>query len=156
MDTRTFAATLLKVAGLVICVYTFTKIPAYLPPALANDLRLDTSVRVLIAAMDLVPPFILGLLLWFFPGRVANKIIIGEDKTSPVVASEIERVAITVLGLYVVVYGISDLAYQAGVLLRLNENRAAVIPGAVSDIVQIVVGLVLVFGARRLINAVRG
>src|SRR5207248_3298182 len=70
MDTRTFAATLLKVAGLIICVFTLTKIPSYVPVPTLGDLPADPYSRILIAAINLVPPFLLGLALWFFPGRV--------------------------------------------------------------------------------------
>jgi hypothetical protein len=156
MDARTFAATLLKVAGLVIVVYTLSKLPSYFPIPTASEVPMPPSLRIISAAFDIVPPILLGLVLWFFPGKVANKIIASSENSAPMAIAGVERVAVTVLGLYLAAWGISDLAYQLGLLFRLEENRSAVIPGGLAALAEIVVGGVLSLGARRVVSLLRG
>ena len=156
MDTRTLAATLLKVAGLVIALHALMNLPSYFPLGTPGGPPPSPSLAIAGAALNVLPPFLLGLALWFFPGRVSNKIITPPVEGEATTVASIERVAVTVLGLYFLTWGLADLARQLAILAQLEENRKIIVPGALSAAIQIAIGLVFAFGARRIITLLRG
>jgi hypothetical protein len=166
VDTKSIAVVLLKITGLVLIVISISGLPAYFP--LTGD-AYKFSIREVLAtaAVALGPLAIIGLILWFFPGTVANKIVSGEPSDpSAGGARPIELAALTVLGVYLVTHAILG-AVRDGVLLILvsrdNGNFSAV-PASVTahiaaTIAELLIGVALCIGARgvmRVIERLRG
>jgi hypothetical protein len=163
MDTRTLAATLLKVAGLVIITYTVSQLPSYFPVRLGAEQGYSIAAAMMEAALTLLPSFLLGVGFWFLPGTITNKIVAphqaGGDSTSIEV---IERVAISVLGLYLVAHGITDLIYNLTTLYQLRRQfpdqeimPARPIAGLVSSAAEGLIGLVIVLRSKGVANVLR-
>src|SRR6266536_5868577 len=106
MDARDITTILLKVVGLIVFSYAIFDIPAYfvgpyeggrMPPLVAE--------RFARAAVALLLPIVFGLLLWFFPGKVTNRIVSGSPSNGAFGIHEFERVALTILGVWLITYG---------------------------------------------------
>jgi hypothetical protein len=77
MDTKDVSAVLLKTMGLVMLAYAVFEIPLYFPPSTNLTEQYSLFDAVVQAAASLILPTVLGLLLWFFPATVTNKIVSG-------------------------------------------------------------------------------
>jgi hypothetical protein len=74
---------------------------------------------------------VLGLLLWFFPSAVTNKIVAGEKLSGDRFGSaDLERVALTVVGAWLVAYGFSDVIYSITSLIFVQSEYAERAPSA--------------------------
>lgn len=167
MDTKDISAVLLKTIGLVMLAYAVFELPLYFPPR--ANLRDDYSVFAAFAGagVTLTLPIALGLLLWFFPATVTNKIVTGEKLSGERFGSrDLERVALTVVGAWLVAYGVTDLIYALSTMLIVQREYSAqsppissFFPGVITSIAKILLGVGLAIGAKgiaRAIGRVRG
>jgi uncharacterized membrane protein len=163
MDTRTIAATLLKVAGLVIITYTVSQLPSYFPVRLGGEQGYSIAAAMLEAAFTLLPSFLLGICFWFLPGTITNKVVAPHQTADdPANIEVIERVAISVLGLYLVAHGISDLIYNLTTLYQLRRQfpdqevmPARPVAGLVSSAAEGLIGLVIVLRSKGVANVLQ-
>ncbi len=105
--------------------------------------------------------FAIAVLLWLFPSPLAS-LALGRNRhevfESPVGAAELQWIALSVLGMWFVVTGLSHLAYwgiaqAAGsdyIQLTDDMRRARIVDG-IGHGVDIVLGLALVLGSRGLV-----
>lgn len=117
-----------------------------------------------IAFLALVLFLCIGIFLWRFPVTIAKKII---PKEISIVDSKLEdfhrpiyQLAFVLFGLFVVIYGLSDLLYTAQVYVAVpgsafnpqfvQEQKAAM----VSSFLEIIIGVVLIVGARAVSNLI--
>jgi len=167
MDTKDISAVLLKTIGLVMLAYAVFEIPLYFPPRSSAAGEYSVSLAVAQATATLALPIVLGLLLWFFPATVVNKIVSGEKLSSERFgAPDLERVALTVVGAWLVAYGVADLIYGISTMVVVQREYAEqspplsrYFPGMIASVAKVAIGLGLAFGAKaiaRLINRVRG
>jgi len=113
MDLRQLSLLLIKIAGLVIVAIAITAIPGYV------NYYVDRGEGTLLSffALTVIPlafPVIIGVLMWRFPSTITNKILIdGAEyaKQSDMIA-ELERVVVTLLGLLIMYFALSDLVYN--------------------------------------------
>jgi len=167
VDTKDVSAVLLKTIGLVMLAYAVFEMPLYFPPrsSTTGDYSLFAAVAQAAAALTL--PIILGLALWFFPAKVTNKIVSGDKLSGERFgAPELERVALTVIGAWLVAYGIADLIYGISTVVVLQREYAErgpqlsqYLPGFIASIAKVALGLGLALGAKgiaRFIGRVRG
>jgi ABC-type arginine transport system permease subunit len=97
-------------------------------------------------------PIVVGLLLIYFPGTIANRMVSGGGET--VGTLPLQQVAFSVLGLYFLTSAVADAAYW---IPTLGPSIPSGITGSAllaSTAVRFVVGLLLLFGGRGLANFV--
>ncbi|MFZ3321077.1 MAG: hypothetical protein WA190_01825 [Usitatibacter sp.] len=166
MDTRSITVILLKITGLVLIVIAISGVPSYFPLT-GGDYNFSVREVLATAAAALGPLAVFGLILWFFPGTVANKIVSGAPlDASAADARPLELVALTILGVYLVTHAIFGVVRDGTFLIivsRDNGNLSAVPPWVsahiVATIVELLIGAGLCIGARgvaRLIERLRG
>lgn len=156
MDTKDLAALLVKTAGLAIFGYAVIRLPAYFPPW--QDGNAPFSIRALFAgaAVTLALPMLLGLLFWFFPATITNKMVSGEKLTEAQFGlREVEGVALTVVGVSIVAYGLADFIHAATVAYFMHAQHPEVTPlpadmyaEIVFPVAKIAIGTGVVVGAR--------
>ena len=169
MDTKDGSAVLLKTIGLAMIAYAIFEIPLYFPPRSSPTGDFSVFAAVAHAAAVLTLPIALGRALWFFPAKVTNKIVSGDKLSGERFgAPELERVALTVsvIGAWLVAYGIADLIYDISTVVVLQREYAEqapplsrYLPGVITSISKVGLGLGLALGAKgiaRFIYRVRG
>src|SRR5215472_16745649 len=164
MDARTVATILLKVFGLVIFANAVFDIPSYSLGPFDGSVPIPLDQRLAQAATALLLPIVFGLLLWFFPGTVTNRIVSGARSDNAFGAREFERVALTVLGAWLVTYGAIEIVSNLlSFYFTARDHPGLPMParafaGAIATLFEILIGLFLVFGTpglQRLIERVR-
>ena len=154
MDMRGIGTLIIKITGLVMLVLAVVQIPAYFPlMSRGYDFSLASTLGT--AALGLGPLALAGLLLWFFPATVTNRIVAEAAPASPTVDFRpLELVAITVLGIYLVasaiVGGLRDMVI---VIVMSRRDSAALIPASIvghiaATIAELAIGITLCIGAR--------
>jgi hypothetical protein len=167
VDIKDISAVLLKTVGLVMLAYAVFEIPLYFPPSSESTERYSVFAALAQAATALTLPIVLGLLLWFFPATVVNRIVSGEKLSGEHFgAPQLERVALTVVGAWLVAYGVADLIYSVSTMVVVQRAYSEMpvpleryLPGIVTCIAKVAMGFGLAFGAKgiaRLIGRVRG
>jgi hypothetical protein len=164
VDAKDLAAVLLKTVGLLMFAYAVFDIPYYFLPRPSNGSELSFIASFMQATAILTLPLVIGLVLWFFPATVANKIVSGDKLTDGIRVRDLERLALTVIGFWFMAYGISDLVYRAGSLVLFKRQFPDAPPveawhGIIAAAAKFLVGFVLAVGAKgvlRLIARVRG
>jgi hypothetical protein len=166
MDTKSIAAVLLKIAGLVLIGACVTQLPSYFPVRLEAG-EWSPSQSIFAAVLTVGPAALLGICLWFFPGTIANKIVApAAGVPEPSGLDAILVLSVAVLGLYLMAHGTVDLIYHLATIVRLRQLNQDVIPipptvfaGAIASAVEIAIGLAFCIGRRgigRLIQKARG
>ena len=148
---------LVKLCAVIIVVLsmrTFTEFAAFYVHTPEADF-----VAVTAFLLNFALPILIAVALWFFPANVIGRV---SDDTG-VLGSNVDVVLLSVslIGLYVLVFGVIDLAYFES--FRIAEQEALdpdrlglyrpspdTIAGRVTNIIQIVIGLVLVVGRRQI------
>lgn len=122
MNYRDLTNILLKIAGVVLIVFAIIWIPAYVSYFFAQQ---DRSLLTFIG-MSVIPfsaPLTAGFMLLLFPATISNRIIAGcEDPAGKGVdLPGLERVAFSVIGVYLLSRVVSDMAYHITSLVLLAE-----------------------------------
>ena len=155
MDTRSIAALLLKITGLVLIVISISQIPGYFPLT-HRDYGFSIGEVLTTAAVALGPLVLIGFVLWFFPGTVTNKIVSTAPSDSTVFdVRPIELVALTILGVYLGTHALIGLIRDITFLVVENRQTnglvttpASVIAHLVAAVAELVIGVGLCIGAR--------
>jgi hypothetical protein len=166
VDTRSISAVLLKTAGLLTIAYCLAQLPGFFPLANRGG-NWSFAMAVGAAAIGLGPLLILGGVLWFFPGKVANRIVSGPvNLVEPADTRRLELIALALLGLLLLVTAFVDVVLNVVYLIAFQRENpdASFIPAAVlarfaAALLQIGIGGAFCIGARgvwRLIERLRG
>jgi hypothetical protein len=166
MNSRDVLRTAIKIGGLALFIYSVIQATSSLPLFLnqLNSTGFDFPVASIIATF--VVPMIFGLVLWLFPAPITNTII---RKDLPTKSQEkflvgVEKIAIRVLGLYLLYHGITDSAshyasyHQASEMFGNNVNfsgKERFTIGFIVTGVEIVLALLLMLGAAGITNLLR-
>ena len=165
MDARGVTTILLKVVGLIIFSYAIFDIPSYFLSPYDGRAPTPLPQQFVQAVVALLLPIVFGLLLWFFPGTVANRIVSGPKSADTFGAREFERVALTVLGAWLVTYGAVELLSSLlNIYFASRDHPGIPMPGRayvgpLTALFKVAVGIVLVVGTpaiQRAIERVRG
>ncbi len=162
MDTKDVSAILLKTVGLVMLAYAIFELPLYFPPRSNPNEEYSVFGALAQAGLALTLPVVLGLLLWFFPATVTNRIVSGEKLSAERFGSrELERVALTVVGAWLVAYGVADLIYAISTIViyqREYSDQAPPLiryfPGVITCAAKILLGVGLAVGAKGIARAI--
>lgn len=113
-------------------------------------------------------PILIAIILWRFPLTVASKLIpkvtTGEKPKSPLSGPEIQVVAFSVLGLWLLASAIPDILYWIAYVYRIKsvsisfrnvELTPQNIGGMVSASAEFILGLWLLLGSKSIVGIVR-
>ena len=151
-----------RLFAIFLFLYTVRYASGLLPRAAASP---PDNVSLLFIFVIALFPILAAILLWFFPLTVATKIVPNikkEIKASSLNASEIEAVAFSVMGLWVLTFAIPDVFYwvtfafllkniEVGNLHLTPDNVASI----VTTVVELVIGFWLLLGSRGILGIVR-
>lgn len=174
MDYRSLTSLLLRLTGVVIMAASAVSVPGtfvslYLRDVGGGGVNAETWLLTAIAATF---PIVIGLLLIYFPARVANKLVAGDGEAADAQrldAQHLEQIAFSILGLYFIAMAMFDAVYWCAkrastpfilVDLGLSARRPLLLldrdfAGVVQTGVQFVIGVLLLFGGRGLANLLR-
>ena len=154
MDSRSISAILLKVTGLVLVLYSISQLPGYFPLT-GRGYDFSIAETLATAGIALGPPALLGLILWFFPGTLVNKIVTpASSENVPVDGRSLELVALTVVGVYLVADGFIGAVRDAVLLIVVQrQNDVLAVPASViahigATIAELLIGAGLCIGAK--------
>lgn len=125
-----------------------------------------SAASLALAALVFVAPLLAALVLWVFPLSVATRLLpVMKSARPPLTGNreELEQVGLSLLGAWVLVYALVDAVYWAFLLQRTRHMGLgwddAIGPetfaGMVATGVELVLGVVLVLGARGIVGAFR-
>ena|SRR5258706_7505803 len=153
MDTRSIGALLLKVTGLVLLLVAISQLPAYFPLT-GRGYEFSTGEALTAAAIAVGPLVLGGLVLWFFPGTLVNKIVTpGASDTLSVDGRPLELVALTVVGVYLVADGLIGSVRDVVLLIYVHrQNDVIAVPASVfahiaATVAELLIGAGLCIGA---------
>jgi len=166
MDTRSVAALILKVTGLILIVLSIIQLPGYFPLS-DTPYRFSLEEVSLAIGLSLGPLLVAGLVLWFFPGTLTNKLVSPPSSEAPSIdLRPIEQMALTVLGVYLVTHAVVGTVRDIIFFVMVNRESADLgkVPTSVvahfgATLCEAVIGVILCLGARgasRLIERMRG
>lgn len=151
-----------RLFAIFLFLYTLRYVSGLLPLAAAPP---PNNVSLMFIFLLGLFPILAAVLLWFFPLTVAGRIIPNiksKTSTSKLSAGEIEVVAFSVMGLWVLTFAIPDTFYWVTfVLLLKNVEVGNVhltpdnIASIVTTIVELAIGFWLLFGSRGVFAIVR-
>jgi|SRR5450755_1151525 len=164
MDAKDLAALLVKIAGLVIVGHALFEVPYFFPLDEISAGKFSYADALMSAVYYITLPLVVGALFWFFPATISNKIVSGKKLSdSGFGVAEFEQVALTLIGVWLIAYGIVDLfSFFAGVAVaeRHFEGLPPRVYGALlAAVSRVLVGCAIAIGARgivRLVNRARG
>jgi hypothetical protein len=114
--------------------------------------------------MPLIAPFLFGTILWFFPATVTNTVVqidvsVKESKIGW--AQELERVGVSLLGLYLFYDAVADIAYhvlnhRAKTAMLGNVRAPDDFPALVSAVtIEFVLALLFMLQSKGIVNLLR-
>ena len=155
MDLRTLTKLLLKLIGLYWLTASLVGAIGLVALPLSGLGHDTTPYR----AVNLVGYFIVGAALVWFPGTIANRVlrIQGSEMEGAITAERLLGVGISLLGVYFTVVSISALIFSIGGFGELGANYESGQAWALAAwLVQMVIGLALVFARRRIVGVISG
>lgn len=166
MTSHDVIRTAIKIGGLALLIYTAIQASSTVPLFLSQLKSSGFEFPVITIIAAFVVPLIFGFMLWLFPAPIANTIIKKDlpNKSEEKFLLGIERIAIRVLGLYLLYHGITDFVshyasyHQAVEMFGKNVNFAGKEKFAIGFIVtgvEIVLALLLMLGATGIVNILR-
>jgi hypothetical protein len=166
MKSHDVLRTAIKIGGLALLIYTAIQASSTMPLFLSQlkSSGFEFPVVSIIAAFAV--PLIFGFVLWLFPAPIANTIIKKDlpNKSEEKFLLGVEKIAIRVLGLYLLYHGITDFAsqyasyHQATEMFGKNINfsgKERFTIGFIVTGVQIMLALLLMLGAAGISNILR-
>lgn len=166
MNSHDVLKTAIKAGGLALLIYSAIQATSSLPLFLEHAKKAEFDFPIVSITATFVIPIIFGLLLWLFPAPIANTII---KKDLPANSQErflsgIEKIAVRVLGLYLLYHGITDFVSQyasyhhATEMFGKNVNfsgKERYTIGFIVTGVEILLALLLMLGATGITNVLR-
>ncbi len=156
---------LVKLCAVVIVVLSMQSLTGYVAYYVNTEEANFLAVSAFLLNFGL--PLVFAGILWFFPATVIGDV---SGDTQPIEGGvDIVVLAVTLVGLYTLVFGVIDLAYYESFRATQQEimdpdgfgtysPSAQTVAGRVTNIIQIVLGLSLLVGRRqiaRLLSRVR-
>lgn len=162
IDYNSLVRLVVKLSGVVLIVYGALSLALYLPAIFAFQ-RQDDVGGTLPYVLSLLAPFLIGSFLWWFPAKVTNSIIRFDHSTEPKTgwSEEVERVGVSLLGLYLFFRGVSDAIYH--LLMHRAKTEVLGYGGALSEfpalmaatVVEIVIAILFMLRSRGVVSLLR-
>lgn len=165
MDYRDITTLLIRIAGVVIIIFGIIQIPGYF----LNYYQLHEDSFFYFLGITLVPVFlivVLGAVLWLFPGTIVNKIVVGPNQPIKFQSDQVQVIAFSTLGMYILFRGVSDLVFWVSFMAMTfySEPSTTIIPldryaDLFATFTEIIFGMFLIFGSNGIssyISMIRG
>jgi hypothetical protein len=164
MDYKSLTSLVLRLTGVIIIVSSVTSTPrTFIALLYRRGVEATDNVEIwLVAVIASAFPFLVGLLLIYFPTTVANKMV--SAGTATIDTLLLQQVAFSVLGLYFVTVAAYDAVYwwaklrlYFAIYNELNFGRPDRLTnldfaGLVATGAQFIAGVILLLGRRGLAN----
>lgn len=142
--------------------YTLRYASSFLPYVSAPP---PNNISLLFAGAVVLPPILAAVLMWYFPLALANKLIPDiktKDAPVPLDAGGIEVVAFSIMGLWVLTSAIPDIFHWATYVYQVRNKHFGYfeltpenVGNIVSTVVELVIGVWLLFGSRGILGLIR-
>ena len=156
---------LVKLCAVIIVVMTMQSLTGFV----AFYVNTPEANFIAISAfwLNFALPMLIAVALWFFPATIIGSVSSESDDAAS--GPDWALLSVTLIGLYVLVFGVIDLAYYESFRIAeqeaLDPDRIGIyspspdtIAGRITNIIQIVIGLILLIGKRgfaRLISSAK-
>ncbi len=160
MSYRDLSNLLLRIAGVAMIAFALTALGGYLSFYLTAPERSPSAFSGLVV-IPIVIPLALGLALLFFPRSVTNRLVEegGIEGAPAFDADTLQRVAFSVLALYLLFQVLSDLVYHGTAIyiagLEGGRLDPEIWPTLIATLAELVFALFLLLGSGRLVRALR-
>lgn len=161
MDANRTGGVLTRLAAVFIAVFALRDLSQFIYFYPGNTEFYPPLVAAL--GLQFLIPIVIALVLWRFPNLVVGSMVNPMQERSPATSSAdtLFLVGVSLLGLYTLVFGVIDLLYfEAHRYAQRELAEAANMPhygdspdnvaGRITNIGQIVVGIILIFGRRKI------
>lgn len=163
MSGRRIDVVLVKLCAVVILVISMQSLAGYVGYFASSGENSFVLVGSLLLNFGI--PTLIAAALWFFPATVIG------DTSSRLESSpedaDLALLAVTLIGLYTLVFGIIDLSYYESIRLYEREmadpnnygtysSLPSTTAGRISCVIQIIIGLVLLVGKRSIVQFLKG
>lgn len=167
IDYRSIVRLILKLTGIVLMVYGVVLLASWLPTALLFISDSEPPFQDIVMLSSPLIVVIVGLILWLYPAPVTNTLLqkgTAEDDANQTWPAKLERIGISLLGLWLLYRAISDLIYR--LMVYRARQDSPLYPSGYSEfpaymtatLAELVFALFLIFGARgisRLLHKLR-
>jgi len=167
MEHKALSALMIRIAGVIVLVYSITNAAGYLVPYLypRSTEGLELWPVLMSVIVTIVIPVCLGLFLIYFPHSITARVLKVEG--TPIDADAVkplQRVAFSAIGLWLTLYAVIDATYyfaRSRLYGSFDRDHAyssdpRLLPddwgGLISAALQLVIGVSLLFGSRGLVN----
>lgn len=153
---------LVKLCAVIIVVITMQSLTGFV----AFYVNTPEANFIAISAffLNFVLPMLIAVVLWFFPATIIGPA--SDDDGDPAFGPDWVLLSVTLIGLYVLIFGVIDLVYYES--FRIAEQQAFdpgglggyepspdTIAGRITNITQMVIGLALLAGKRGIARLIK-
>ena len=157
-----FSKMIIKLSGILILIFSIINIPTYISWYISYANK-SAAVLMFSCIFPISIPIIIGLLLFSKYEKITNLIVFQEYKTDNLFFSKIERILITVLGIYLFFSGISDLSMNIASFLQgsvhgdniYNKSLISAFvksPSVIATIIEIIFSIFLIVKTEKIMN----
>jgi len=153
---------LVKLCAVIIVVLTMQNLTGFVA-FYVNTLEAN-FIAITAFLLNCVIPMLIAAALWFFPATIIGPV--SNDSNDAESGPDWVLLSVTLIGLYVLVFGVIDLAYYES--FRVAEQKALdpdqlgiyspspdTIAGRITNIIQIMIGMILLIGKRQIARLIK-
>ncbi len=151
-----------RLFAIFLLIYTVRYLSDYIHVLMGESYFKGNTTPLIILTLI---PFIIVVLLWFFPLKVATRLIPKIENTEPAVQlgnNEIEHIALSLLGVWVLASAIPDIFYWTTFAYMIKSSgmvlgvlRPENVGNIVATISEIIIGIWLIVGSKGIVGIVR-
>lgn len=161
MTGRRIDVVLVKLCAVIILVLSMQSLTEYFA-FYVNTVEAN-FIAVTAFLLNFAIPIVIAAVLWFFPATVVGTV---SGDSQPIESGvDLALLAVTLIGLYTLTFGIIDLGYYESFRIAeqnaVDPNRLGIygpspdtIAGRITNIIQIILGLALLIGKKQIARLV--
>ena len=140
----------LRIGAVVIAVNAIEKFPGFYATYDMHG-EFDWYLFAGFLVLPTLVAFLVSALMWFSPPVFLKSFQTGtEPESQPATSSEIGRVLVSAIGLYILSFSVGDLIYHITYIKTIGVGHLEYMPetvaGLVATFAEIVIGIALIFG----------
>ena len=164
MKNQDIATTITKLGGIALIIYAILNAASYTPYLVAKPEDIQTIDVITVYLSKVGLPILIGIYLIYF-GRLLIRRHIPNTETESETLANFEKTALSVMGVYLLYYAISDktahivylykinLMIKNGAPIGLDETMSAdTFSAIIATIVEIIFSLWLILGSGGMVN----
>lgn len=152
----------------ILAINVFIRMTFYLPGIMFGILRSDyempdRSMEIISSIIPIILLLILSVLLWVFSDKIARSIVKNDDEEGLISVdyNKVQQVAFSILGVYLISISLPTFASvlfriykESSIEMGMRNNISMYYPMLVSEITRLILGILLIFGAKGLSNII--